>query len=216
MAATTPPTLPLRRPPPQTQQVPPEAMEFSHRERLKILFTLWDLDNSGYIEVPEFVLGLRKLQGDGGGGGGSSDGGTSSSSTHDIDVAIEQTVRLMVRFDQDGDQRLNQEEFCLAMQQFAHTMYISLHELIDFMVVESALRDNNERDEQYVQNLKRQLLRRVRESQQQYQQQQRRQQRRHHHQQHHHQPQNRPQWINNILSFRSTASSVSAMSMKST
>ena len=117
--------------------------------RLKILFSLWDQDGSGTIDVQEFVLGLRKLQSD------------SSSSNESMHMATEQAITTMLEFDNDQNQQLDLHEFARALGKYANAMYITLDELIDFMVVASALRDNEKADEAYMKKFKKQLMRQL-------------------------------------------------------
>ena len=116
--------------------------------RMETLFLLWDEDKSGYLDLNELFLGLRKFQ----------RGVKTDDTVHDALQAI-------VHFDKDKDQQLGIEEFSEVLAKFAKAMQIPLNELIDFMVVESAMRDNDEKDRQYVEKIKSRVLKQIRKEQ---------------------------------------------------
>lgn len=116
--------------------------------RMETLFLLWDEDTSGYLDLNELVLGLRKFQ-----------------RAVSIDDTIEDALQAIVHFDKDQDQKLGIEELSEILAKFAKAMQIPLNELIDFMVVESAMRDNDEKDRQYVEKIKSRVLKQIRKEQ---------------------------------------------------
>lgn len=121
------------------------AVQYS---RMETLFKVWDEDKSGYLDFREFMLGLRKFQ-------------WAMSSNNTIDDAI----LAIVHFDKDQDQKLGIEEFAQILAKFAKAMKVALNELIDFMVVQSVMRDNDERDKQYVEKVKKQVMKKIQKDQ---------------------------------------------------
>lgn len=105
--------------------------------RMTRLFDLWDLDHDGYIDFSELVLGMRKFQ-----------------DAKHIDATLEESVAAMLQFDENDDQRLDRTEFAIFLAKFSSKVGVDLHELIDFMVVTSALKDNDEAEKEYVNSIK--------------------------------------------------------------
>jgi hypothetical protein len=116
--------------------------------RMETLFLLWDEDKSGYLDLNELVLGLRKFQ-----------------RAMKTDDTVHDALQAIVHFDKDGDQQLGIEEFSQILAKFAKAMQIPLKELIDFMVVESAMCDNDEKDRQYLEKIKSRVLKQIRKEQ---------------------------------------------------
>jgi EF hand len=96
--------------------------------RLKKLFDLWDVNHDGDITFAELTVGLQTFQ----------------DAAH-IDGDPEWEARALLRFDSDGDNRLDQREFAEAMMHYAKSFGVELHTLIDFMCVTNAMggRDRN-------------------------------------------------------------------------
>lgn len=86
--------------------------------RLKKLFDLWDVNHDGEITFSELIIGLQTFQ-----------------DAARIDGDAEWQARAFLRFDSDGDNRLNQREFAEAMIHYAKSFGVELHTLIDFMCV---------------------------------------------------------------------------------
>ena len=105
--------------------------------RIHRLFSLWDEDGNGYIDFTEFVLGLRKFQ-----------------EKKEIGATLAECITMMKRFDHDGNQQLDRKEFCQLIAEFASTaLTIDVDELVDFMIVETALRENTEEERRYVRRM---------------------------------------------------------------
>ena len=60
---------------------------------------------------------------------------------------------MMKNFDTDSDDSLDRNEFALFVVTFANTLGTDLHEMIDFMIVASALKDNSEDEKKYIKSL---------------------------------------------------------------
>jgi len=103
-------------------------------EKVKMLFDLWDLNKSGLIDFSEFFLGLRKFHG-----------------TKDYATTFAETTAAMSRFDiNDSNGKLDLIEFSIALSEFASFANFDLEELIDFMVVKSALTNNSDTERNYL------------------------------------------------------------------
>jgi len=63
-------------------------------------------------------------------------------------------VEAMLTFDENNDQKLDRKEFATLLAQFSHAAKVQLHELIDFMVVTSAVKDNSEIERAYIDSVK--------------------------------------------------------------
>lgn len=86
--------------------------------RLKKLFDLWDVNHDGDITFSELIVGLQTFQ-----------------DAARIDGDAEWEARALLRFDSNGDNKLNQREFAEAMIHYAKSFGVELHTLIDFMCV---------------------------------------------------------------------------------
>ena len=96
----------------------------------------WDLDHNGSLDVSELVLGLRKFQ-----------------EAKNLATTVEESISTMLAFDADKNGILDRGEFAQFLSLFAKTALTELDELIDFMVVQSALKDNDEAEKVYVKTL---------------------------------------------------------------
>ena len=97
--------------------------------RLDRLFQLWDLDGNNYLDTEEFVLGMLKFQ-----------------QSHNVPVTLSESVDAVSAFDQDGDNRLDRKEFGDLLRKFSVACEVVLDELIDFMVIQSALVDTDNKE----------------------------------------------------------------------
>ena len=104
--------------------------------RLDRLFQLWDLDGNNYLDTEEFVLGMLKFQ-----------------QSHNVPVALSESVDAVTAFDQDGDNRLDRKEFGDLLRKFSAACEVVLDELIDFMVIQSVLVDNDNNERAYLASL---------------------------------------------------------------
>lgn len=114
--------------------------------RLNRLFDLWDLDHSGQLEFSEFVLGMRKFH-----------------EAKEVERTLEESVAAMLSFDKNKDQKLDRKEFATLLTQFAKVAKVPLHELIDFMVVTSAVKDNSQVEKAYIESVKTRATERLRQ-----------------------------------------------------
>lgn len=102
-----------------------DALAYS---RLQKLFDLWDANGDGDISFAELTDGLRLFQ--------------KAIGTPDD---AEKHAKLLLGFDEDGDQALGRKEFAHAMVHYSEAYGVNLHELIDFMCVTTALGDERTR-----------------------------------------------------------------------
>lgn len=109
---------------------------------------MWDTDRSGELELDEIMLGLGKLN-----------------ETKDVKITLEDTKKAIRSFDDNGDAKLNRVEFRQMLSLFAVKSKIPLHELIDFMVVTSSLKGNDEGLIAYIASVKARATVQVRRAQ---------------------------------------------------
>mmetsp|Transcript_12828 Transcript_12828/g.19504 ORF Transcript_12828/g.19504 Transcript_12828/m.19504 type:complete len:474 (-) Transcript_12828:239-1660(-) len=114
--------------------------------RMKRLFDLWDLDHSGTIDFSEMMLGMRKFH-----------------EAKGLEMTLEETIATIKQFDTNHDLSLDRKEFAILLVKFSKTVKAELHELIDFMVVQSALKDNDDADKAYVASVKNHAIAEIKE-----------------------------------------------------
>lgn len=85
--------------------------------------------------------------------------------TKDVEITLDDTVKAIRSFDDNGDAKLDRVEFGHMLSLFATKTKIPLHELIDFMVVTSALKDNDEGMMSYIASVKARATDQVRRDQ---------------------------------------------------
>lgn len=95
------------------------------------------VQHSGELDLSEFVLGMRKFH-----------------EAKEVDKTLEESIGAMLSFDENSDQRLDRKEFATLLCQFAKAARVPLHELIDFMVVTSAVKDNSQVERAYIDSVK--------------------------------------------------------------
>lgn len=71
-----------------------------------------------------------------------------------VDQTLEECIETIQSFDMDNDGKLSREEFATLVAAFAKAARVSTHELIDFMVVTSALKDNSRIEKAYIKSVK--------------------------------------------------------------
>jgi Ca2+-binding EF-hand superfamily protein len=130
--------------------------------RMHKLFDLWDENHDGFIDVriicsrclgsfclasqishsiidfscsqfEELLKGMRQYQ-----------------TTLAIDESIQRAAQALLAFDDDGNQKLDREEFAHALTKFAKAADVDIHEFIDFLVVTSALSENDVIESAYI------------------------------------------------------------------
>ncbi|CAB9520841.1 expressed unknown protein [Seminavis robusta] len=112
--------------------------KLSSVERLKAarLFDMWDLDSNGFVTFHELALGLRKFQ-----------------ETTNLQDCVSETIKIMENFDADSDQQLNRQEFSAFLAKFASTQGSAFLDMVDFMIVTTALKENNDKEKAYIESL---------------------------------------------------------------
>mmetsp|Transcript_19325 Transcript_19325/g.32093 ORF Transcript_19325/g.32093 Transcript_19325/m.32093 type:complete len:475 (+) Transcript_19325:254-1678(+) len=111
-----------------------DALQYGRMSRL---FDLWDIDHSGDLDFEEVVLGFRKFH-----------------EAKSVDQTLEESIATIRSFDSDADGTLSREEFARLVICFAKAANVSSHELIDFMVVTSAVKDNSTVEKAYIKSVK--------------------------------------------------------------
>jgi hypothetical protein len=70
-----------------------------------------------------------------------------------LEKTVGESIKVINDFDTDGDQKLDRHEFALFVARFTEACEADLDEMIDFMIVTSALKDNSASCEQYILSL---------------------------------------------------------------
>lgn len=116
---------------------PSDVMDALQYGRMSRLFDLWDIDHSGDLDFEEVVLGFRKFH-----------------EAKSVDQTLEESITAISSFDSNNDGKLSREEFARLVICFAKAAGVSSHELIDFMVVTSAVKDNSTVEKAYIKSVK--------------------------------------------------------------
>jgi Ca2+-binding EF-hand superfamily protein len=117
--------------------------------RVQNLFRMSETDNSGFVEVHELVMSIRKLQG----------------TSKDIDQTIEDTVALIAHVDKKQAQRVDLREYAAFISTLASALNTDVNELVSYLAVELALRDNDEEEQAYVIRMKKRVIRKIKAKQ---------------------------------------------------
>jgi hypothetical protein len=110
-----------------------EAIGALQYTKLHKLFDLWDSDHDNYISFDELVVGLRKFQ-----------------DAMELEDSIQEAAMALLAFDEDNNQKLDRVEFAVALTNYAREADVNPLDLIDFMVVVSALSDDDEVEQAYL------------------------------------------------------------------
>lgn len=110
-----------------------EAIGALQYTKLHKLFDLWDTDHDNYISFDELVVGLRKFQ-----------------DAMELEDSIQEAAMALLAFDEDNNQKLDRVEFAVALTNYAREAEVNPLDLIDFMVVVSALSDDDEVEQAYL------------------------------------------------------------------
>ena len=70
-----------------------------------------------------------------------------------MDKTVEESIKVMTEFDVDGNQKLDRNEFALFVAKFSSMLGSDVHDMIDFMIVTTALKDNSESEEKYIKSI---------------------------------------------------------------
>jgi hypothetical protein len=107
--------------------------------KLHRLHQLMDSDGSGTIDQSELALGLRKF----------------TSCQSGMEESLAEAMAAIRAVDEDGDGELDTKEFAKLIARFANTAEVKLQNLIDFMVVQSSMKCNDQREKAFIENCKR-------------------------------------------------------------
>lgn len=102
--------------------------------KLNRLFDLLDMTKDGYLDVMEVALFFRKYQSD----------------VVDMEETIKETLDAIAAVDQNGDLKLDRKDFSILVTKLAHGSMVEIHRFVDFLVVQTALKDNDEKDLNYL------------------------------------------------------------------
>jgi len=116
---------------PQQGSLPDSIMNKIHR-----LFSMWDLDHGGSLDVTECALAIYQYQ---------KSSGKDSEAT--LESVYEWTRNALDIVDENHDLRLDLKEFSILLQTLAKESNVNLRRLIDFLLVRSALQSNHGGDE---------------------------------------------------------------------
>lgn len=73
--------------------------------------------------------------------------------TRTLQQTVDEAITVMKSFDTNSDDSLDRDEFALFVVKFASALGADLHEMVDFMIVASALKDNSEEEKKYIKSL---------------------------------------------------------------
>lgn len=111
----------------------PDTMDIIQYRKMQRLFSLWDTDEDSAINVSELALGMRKFR-----------------ESADVDETVEESISTMITFDVNHDGKLDKAEFGHFLEQLAISSEVEMNELLDFMVVTSAMKENSLEERRYV------------------------------------------------------------------
>lgn len=106
------------------------VVELSKIDRL---FAMFGVDDDGKIGSTELALALRKFH-----------------DTTGMKTTVEESTQVMSTFDKAGDGRLSEQDFATFIVNFASTANIELVDMLDFMIVVSALKENTDAEQEYI------------------------------------------------------------------
>jgi hypothetical protein len=66
---------------------------------------------------------------------------------------VEESIKVMNDFDTNDDQQLDRNEFALFVARFSSVLDADMHEMVDFMIVTSAMKENSETEKKYIQSI---------------------------------------------------------------
>jgi Ca2+-binding EF-hand superfamily protein len=104
--------------------------------KLNRLFDLLDLTKDGFLDAVEIALFLRKYQ----------------SKQVDLDETMQDAIESILAVDQNRDKKLDRKDFSILVSRLAHATGLQVHRFIDFLVVKTALKDDNAKDKAYVES----------------------------------------------------------------
>ena len=106
------------------------------------LFDMWDLDNDDKVNFQELALGLRKFQ-----------------ETTAMEDCLNETMTIMNKFDATNEMKLGRSDFAQFLEAFVKqanqqkqdsTTFV---DMIDFMIVTTALKTNTDAEKAYIESL---------------------------------------------------------------
>lgn len=110
-----------------------DCIDSPPKERLELLFQLFDDNKNGTVDLEELVMGLRKF-----------------ATKKDMDETFSDSMDALSASDANGDGALDLTEFSFLLQKFAAASHVHIHDLIDFMIMRSVLLDRDLDDAFYV------------------------------------------------------------------
>jgi Ca2+-binding EF-hand superfamily protein len=67
---------------------------------------------------------------------------------------VEESIKVMNDFDTNDDQQLDRNEFALFVARFSNVLDADMHEMVDFMIVTSAMKENSETEKKYIRSIR--------------------------------------------------------------
>lgn len=108
--------------------------EMTDEEKMALLFMTLDVDGDGLISATELSNAVRKRHAD-----------------MDMVESLDRAMSLVAAFDEDGDAKLNAEEFKVLVDAFAADMEgTSFHELAEYLILQSIMLPGNSIVEQVI------------------------------------------------------------------
>ena len=102
--------------------------------KLQRLFDLLDLSKDGFLDIAEVALFLRKHQSD----------------QVDMDETFHATIDSMVAVGHNEDKKLDRRDFTILVMRLARGAGVQVHRFVDFLLIQSALKDDKKKDMEYI------------------------------------------------------------------
>lgn len=112
----------------------------SDAEKLDLLFNVIDDDNNGYIDAGELATAMRRRN-----------------ATMTFSASLDKAIDMVAIFDQDGDARLNLDEFEGFLQVMLKELDVSFQEFAEYMVLQTMFADPLDKKAEEEQAAKQQL-----------------------------------------------------------
>jgi hypothetical protein len=66
---------------------------------------------------------------------------------------VDESIKVLTTFDTNSDEKLDRNEFAFFVAKFSNTLGADMHEIIDFMIVTTALKESSECEEKYIKSI---------------------------------------------------------------
>ena len=112
------------------------SMSVLELAKIDRLFAMFDSDHDEKINAAELTLGLAKFH-----------------QTTGMDTTAEESTQVIKAFDRNHDGKLGHHEFSTFIVNFASTANMQLLDLLDFMIVVMALKENTDAQQEYTNSM---------------------------------------------------------------